>query len=256
VPNPYKYVSRAFLVEVAYFMNLQFFRDSSLYATLPSVGLVPNLPSKVRNTTARPFLRSTTKALKKENIQALILNKMNKQPKQPALKPSQPKACPNKQVSPKKPQAPRTPSGRNSVPQTPQNKKPQFQRQASSQPEFTAFQPALQQVFMQQQSPVNPGRSPKQIAVSPKSNSPDNSRRSTPRKGQTSPYGHTPFAASKYLTIPEHESLPSPPTWMTNALCEPPSPTTASIVRAAQDNGFDGRLRMDPLQLISTVCSS
>ena len=60
-----------FLIEFAYFMNLQFFRDSSLYATLPSVGLVPNPPSKVRNTTARPFLRSTTKALKKENIQAV-----------------------------------------------------------------------------------------------------------------------------------------------------------------------------------------
>ena len=52
-------------------MNLQFFRDSSLYATLPSVGLVPNPPSKVRNTTARPFLRSTAKALKKENIRAV-----------------------------------------------------------------------------------------------------------------------------------------------------------------------------------------
>ncbi|KAE9556299.1 hypothetical protein FO519_000482 [Halicephalobus sp. NKZ332] len=201
---------------------------------------------KKYNSTAVPSVHH--EGVEEQKLDNVELNEMNKQAKQPALKPSQPKTFSNKQVSPKKPQTSKIPSGRSSVPQTPQNKKPQFHRQASSQPEFNGFQPAFQQAMMQQ-SPVNPGRSPK-------STSPDNSRRSTPRKTQNSPYGHTPFAASKYLTIPEHESLPSPPTWMTNALCEPPSPTTASIVRAAQDNGFDGRLRMDPLQLISTVCSS
>lgn len=160
-------------------------------------------------------------------------------------------------VSTKKPSSPKSnQSGRNSVPQTPQNKKPMINRQHSSQPNFTTVSPV---VPMTVRSNSNPGRSVKQN-VSPKPQSPVSDsimspNRGTTRKTQGSPFGHVPFAASKYLESPTVGKLPVPPKWMLTVPEEPRSPTTEALVQTAIRNGFNGGVNFNPFQFVSPVCA-
>lgn len=164
-------------------------------------------------------------------------------------------------VSTKKPSSPKNSnqSGRNSVPQTPQNKKPMINRQHSSQPNFTTISPVVPLTTVRSNS--NPGRSVKQN-VSPKPQSPVSDsvmspgNRGTQRKSQGSPFGHVPFAASKYLESPIMGKLPVPPKWMlTVAEEEPRSPTTEALVQTAIRNGFNGSVNFNPFQFVSPVCA-
>jgi hypothetical protein len=87
-------------------------------------------------------------------------------------------------------------------------------------------------------------------------------------------FKHTPFAGAKYLELPSTKDLPLPPAWLlvdgTTAptssneaslssspisMIEPPSPTTEAAMKIAKENGFDGRVRIHPLQLIAAVSS-
>uniref|UniRef100_A0A914Y6Y0 Uncharacterized protein n=1 Tax=Panagrolaimus superbus TaxID=310955 RepID=A0A914Y6Y0_9BILA len=86
-------------------------------------------------------------------------------------------------------------------------------------------------------------------------------------------FKHTPFAGAKYLELPSTKDLPLPPAWMIDgtpapvsstetslsssptSMIEPPSPTTEAAIKVAKENGFDGRVRIHPLQLIAAVSS-
>uniref|UniRef100_A0AC34F2M2 Uncharacterized protein n=1 Tax=Panagrolaimus sp. ES5 TaxID=591445 RepID=A0AC34F2M2_9BILA len=86
-------------------------------------------------------------------------------------------------------------------------------------------------------------------------------------------FKHTPFAGAKYLEIPSTKELPLPPAWLIDgtpapvssnetslsssptSMIEPPSPTTEAAIKVAKENGFDGRVRIHPLQLIAAVSS-
>jgi len=110
-----------------------------------------------------------------------------------------------------------------------------------------------------------------------------NSARRQTRGSPPTLFKHTPFAGAKYLELPSTKDLPLPPAWLLAApsttlsssssneeetssqsstssspisMCEPPSPTTEAAIRIAKENGFDGRIRIHPLQLIAAVSSS
>jgi hypothetical protein len=104
-----------------------------------------------------------------------------------------------------------------------------------------------------------------------------NSGRRQQRGSPPSLFKHTPFAGAKYLELPSTKDLPLPPAWLLDGLAapatsksssgsstssspismiEPPSPTTEAAMKVAKDNGFDGRIRIHPLQLIAAVSSS
>lgn len=173
---------------------------------------------------------------------------------------TQPRSNATTPVSTKKPQSPKShQSGRSSVPQTPQNKRPMINRQHSSQPEFNTMMSPV--VPMTVRSNSNPGRSMK-ASISPKPQSPVSDPSMSPtsrgaaRKSQGSPFGHIPFAASKYLESPITGKLPVPPKWMlTMPSDEPRSPTTEALVQAAIRNGFNGSININPFQFVSPVCA-
>jgi hypothetical protein len=113
-------------------------------------------------------------------------------------------------------------------------------------------------------------------------------RQQQQRGSPLSLFKHTPFAGAKYLELPSTKDLPLPPAWLLEGLappttaatsssasssisgresssstssspismCEPPSPTTEAAMKVAKENGFDGRIRISPLQLIAAVSSS
>jgi hypothetical protein len=107
-----------------------------------------------------------------------------------------------------------------------------------------------------------------------------NSARRQQRGSPLSLFKHTPFAGAKYLELPSTKDLPLPPAWLLEGLTatpktssssseassssssspismmEPPSPTTEAAMKVAKENGFDGSIRIHPLQLIAAVSSS
>uniref|UniRef100_A0A7E4ULI8 Protein kinase domain-containing protein n=1 Tax=Panagrellus redivivus TaxID=6233 RepID=A0A7E4ULI8_PANRE len=159
---------------------------------------------------------------------------------------------------------------------------------SQSQPEFLSFQPALQGCYdmptpkSRRSPPRNasngnlnakynsyngPMTSPiKPVTIMSLCRPAANSNRSSPTTSAKRGV-NKPFASAKYLELPMTANLPAPPAdWLAASevadepeellIAEPPSPTTAAAVALATENGFDGRIRLSPLQLIAAVSAS
>ena len=114
-------------------------------------------------------------------------------------------------------------------------------------------------------------------AIAPIIRQGNNQQQQSARRQRGSPlalFKHTPFAGAKYLELPSTKDLPLPPAWLLTdgvaaptssnegslsssptSMIEPPSPTTEAAMKVAKENGFDGRVRIHPLQLIAAVSS-
>uniref|UniRef100_A0A7E4UST9 Uncharacterized protein n=1 Tax=Panagrellus redivivus TaxID=6233 RepID=A0A7E4UST9_PANRE len=143
---------------------------------------------------------------------------------------------------------------------------------SQSQPEVLSFQPALQSCY-DMPTPKSRRSQPRNCSNGNLNDSmkpsvaitrPAYSNRSSPK-----PFANRiskAFASAKYLELPT-TAIPAPPAhWLAASevadeleglfIAEPPSPTTAAAVALATENGFDGRIRISPLQLIAAVSAA